>query len=156
MDQVPKLSVLYKVVGRSKKNQAGDWHGTSEEVLLILLLNALALPFNSASLGLSWLISSCLALQLLLFIYMGHVQSPLGIPFLFWALQRAAVPQQTALEADTRVCRQEQPLAPRKCSAVPRKRLSRCVCPGNVLRHARGACLALQLGAACDSPSCTG
>lgn len=54
-----------------------------EDVLFILLLNALALPFNSASLGLSWLISFCLAVQLLLFIYMGNVQSPLGIPFLF-------------------------------------------------------------------------
>lgn len=66
-------------------------------MLFILLLNALALPFNSASLGLSWLISSCLALQLLLFIYVGNVQSPLGIPFLFWSLQRAAESQQTAL-----------------------------------------------------------
>lgn len=31
-------------------------------------------------------------------------------------------------QADTRVSRQEQPLPARKCSAVPRKRLSRCVC----------------------------
>lgn len=85
------------MAGSGKKNQAGDQHGTSEDMLFILLLNALALPFNSASLGPSWLISSCLALQLLLFIYMGDVQSPLGIPFLFWSHQRAAVLQQTAL-----------------------------------------------------------
>lgn len=34
---------------------------------------------------------------------MADVQSPLGIPFLFWALQRAAVPKQTALQADPSV-----------------------------------------------------
>lgn len=54
-----------------------------EDVPFVLLLNALALPFNSASLGPSWLVSFCLAVQLLLFIYTGDVQSPWGIPFLF-------------------------------------------------------------------------
>lgn len=48
----------------------------------VLLLNVLALPLNSASRGLSWLVSFCLAVQLLLFIYMANVQSPLRIPFL--------------------------------------------------------------------------
>lgn len=32
---------------------------------------------------------------------------------------------------------------------MPRKRLG--VCSGNALKHARGACFALQLGAACES-----
>lgn len=52
-----------------------------EDMPFILLLNVLALPFNSASRGLSWLVSFCLAVQLLLFIYMVNAQSPLRIPF---------------------------------------------------------------------------
>lgn len=83
MDQVPKLTVLQELVGKSKKRKAGHWCGMYEDVPFVLLPNALALPFNSGSLGFSWLISFCLAGQLLLFIYMDDVQSPLGIPFLF-------------------------------------------------------------------------
>lgn len=83
MEQVPTLTVLQELMGRSKKSKAGDECGMYEDMLFALLLSALALPFNSASLGLSWLVSFCLAVQLLLFIYMGDVQSPWGIPFLF-------------------------------------------------------------------------
>lgn len=82
LDLIPKLTMLQKSEGKKEEKKAASWCGMHEDVPLILLPNALALPFNSASWGLSWLIAFCFAVHLLLFIYMANVQSPLRIPVL--------------------------------------------------------------------------
>lgn len=47
LDLIPKLTMLQKSEGKIEEKKAAGWYGMHEDVPLVLLLNALALPFNS-------------------------------------------------------------------------------------------------------------